>query len=291
MTAPRWWYNYFTSERARAPGFTTGPWSADAGTAGFVNAASLDVTWAPLYPTFEFCPMILSPAHNTPTEIGWLGTECPNAMHLLGPTEPDQTSPPPPTTYTGFPVVDVITMWGATYEPWRNSAISSLNPLGLNGRKLVSPAVSQTHPADVTGGWFDQFMTSVASNGYHVDAIAFHVFGNYSGAGLVMNGSIVAQVDILRRYILRIWDKYHLPMWPEVAMFESSSNMPQLAQFNAACQLMFAQLNQLYGTTVVERWDYWPLGPNIYTDPASGGLVDAAGVRTPVGTGFVTLPG
>lgn len=290
MTA-RWWYNYFTSERARAPGFTAGPWGADAGTAGFINAATLDVTWVPLYPTFEFCPMVISPNHNNPTEIGWLGTECPNAMHLLGPTEPDQLSPPPPTTYMGYPVADVLQLWNDVYEPWRSSSVSALNPLGLTGRRLVSPACSQTHPSDVAGGWFDQFMTGVASNGFHIDAIALHVFGNYSGAGLVMNGAVAAQVDTLRKYMQRVWDKYQRPMWPEIAMFEASSNMAQLAQFNTAAVDMFRQLNQVYGTTVVERWDYWPMGPNIYTDPSSGGLYDAAGVITPVGTGFKILAG
>lgn len=241
--------------------------------------------------------MIVSPAHDNATEEGWLSTEPSSEQSkcLLGPTEPDQVSPGSPP-YNGYPVVDVINLWGRIYEPWRSSTVSALNPNGRTGRRLGAPAVAQSHPADVAGLWFDQFMTSIASNGYHVDFIPVHFFTNFSAASPALSATgLDAGVSALHDYIFRVWQKYGKPVWPEISAFESVKNAAsaqQLADYDTLCRRMFAQLNsencpRTNPTCVVERWDFWPLGPQIYSQ---WGLYEADGTISTVGSGMKLLP-
>lgn len=265
-----WWYNYFTAQRARfAPG--TG---AGAGFTTAMTAANLDGTWTNITDT-EYIPMILAPAHNNATENGWLATESSAATKLLGPTEPD--IPTNDGIYTGWLPADVLTMWGAVMEPWR---------AGAAGRRLGAPAVSQKNPITTAGLWFDTFMQGVASNGYHVDFIPVHFFFNFTGsAGQLSTGTtIAAGLPILRKYLADIWNLYKIPLWPEIGVLQSLGNTDTtVASAIQQSVWVFRSLAHEMGTPIVERWNFWPLGP-WGTLSAGAGLYAADGTITAVGT-------
>jgi hypothetical protein len=263
-----WWYNYFTSQRARfAAG--TGP---GVGFTTAMTGANLDGTWTPITDA-EYIPMILAPAHNNATENGWLSSESSTATKLLGPTEPD--IPTNDAIYSGWAVADVLTMWGSVMEPWRAA---------VAGRRLGAPAVSQVNPVTTAGLWFDQFMQGVVSNGYHVDFIPVHFFFNYTGAGLATGTTVGAGLPVLRAYLRDIWNLYRRPLWPELGILQTLGNTDTtVANANERCVELFKSLAHEMGQPIVERWNFWPLGP-WGSGAAGAGLYAADGTINAVGT-------
>jgi hypothetical protein len=145
--------------------------------------------------------------------------------------------------------------------------------------QLMGTGLRLGSPATTTGAsWLDRFMTEIASNGYRVDFLALHWYGDINLPGAV---------DNLRNYVTRYWNKYALPIWLTEysgGTFDGYSRPPTTADNARFARDSVLMLESL---PFVERYAWfsskWDPGDQYY--PTTGLYVDAEHI-TEVGVAY-----
>jgi Glycosyl hydrolase catalytic core len=186
-------------------------------------------------PGVGFVPMIWGPGSVTAAALAQVKNEGP---YLLGFNEPDMSG------QSNMTVGQALGLWPQ---------------LMATGLTLGSPAVADD--GATPGGWLDQFMTGVRSDGYRVDFIPLHWYGS--------DFDTTDAVSQLESYIEAVHNRYHLPIWlTEFALinFSGSPEYPTQAQEAA---FITAAVHMLDGLSYVQRYAWFGL-PASDTGPSSG---------------------
>ncbi len=220
------------------------------------SGASWYYTWSPGHPGVKtprgtsFVPMIWGAGDVTAANLAEVKRE---GHYLLGFNEPDNTGQ-------------------AHMSP--SLALSLWPQLMATGMTLGSPAVATG--AATPGGWLDQFMAGVKSDGYRVNFITVHWYGG--------DFATAAAVSELKSYLQAIHARYHKPIWlTEFALirFGVTSSFPsarQQAAFLTAATTMLQHLSYL------QRYAWFALPAS--TGDGSAGLFRSGAVATRAGRAF-----
>lgn len=191
---------------------------------GNANLSSLGASWYynwSMEPVngldMEFVPMLHGLGNMTDGDLARIkaGYESGAYKYLLVFNEPDGD-------YSGggnpASVEDALAVW------------PKLEEIGI---PLSSPAV--TNPFQANGkwnDWFDAFMTGAKQRGYRIDFIAIHYYQDFSLSGAH---------STLRSQLLKIYEKYELPIWiTEFGCIDISTWNPNTPGGNPACTLSAA---------------------------------------------------
>lgn len=189
-------------------------------------------------PGVKFVPMILDQAHANPTELGWAQPYALEAGAILGPNEPYGEG--------AMSVSDAVALYGT---------LNSMFPPS-SGVLIGSPAGFGAAPALA---WFNSFFAQCAANGYRVDFFAHHWSAGYTAG--------VAPSTLFTPFALGLDQSiaaYGLPVWcTENEVYSPTDDtVPPITWMQSFWNLWVPYVNNY---SKVQRWSWWPLGPNPFT--------------------------